>query len=530
MNLTRRPRRRRRGWTWWCWAAAAATTVRGLRGTGNTISSLRWLRTAIPGHADPVPSGPARPFFVLVLPMLREQRLIADTVSLFSRMAAGYGPARVVVVTTAREEAERDRATARLPELAAALAAGTPVDRLIRNFRSVLPAAQLAGLAETCRGSAAADCAATVRAVFEALPTTSQLAADLTRDRPSVRHLHYPDPQGTMADQVNHAARVELDRLAADGVDTNWVYLAQYTADSRPDPATLNVAAHRIADLHQATGQPPRVLQQSALFLANLSTFPTGPAGRYLTGAALLQSRWSLAREIPTWRRHRRPAATRTGLRLRWPRYAHCTGHGLFLHAETFLRWGGLPTRTMNEDLALGFLVSAAGVPIDPIPAVEWADSPTSPAEVIRQKRQWFWSYVDYPTLLRLAATGLPGERTAPGGVRGLLAVQGLGRGAIWLATSPTLAVTLALPLVARRPAAGGIAAAAAIGIYLVPGYLIVEELRRRGLRPDRLHAGEVAGLLAAYLTHSAGPWWCLANGLHRAATGHRYVHDKTER
>ncbi|WP_152991643.1 glycosyltransferase family 2 protein [Frankia sp. R43] len=500
-----------------------------MHGTASTVSSLRWLRTA-PDRADPVPSGQARPFFVLALPMLREQRLITDTVSLFSRMAADYGRACVVVVTTAREEAERDRAATRLPDLAAALAAGTPVDRLNRTFRGLLPAAQLAGLAETCRGSTAADCAAAVQAVFEALPTTSQLAADLARDYPVLRHLHYPGPRGTMADQVNHAARVELDRLAADGVDTSGVYLAQYTADSRPDPDTLTVAARRIADLHQATGQPPRVLQQSALFLANLPTFPTGPAGRYLTGAALLQSRWSLAHEIPTWRRHRRPAATRTGLRLRWPRYAHCTGHGLFLHAETFLRWGGLPTRTMNEDLALGFLASAAGVPIDPIPAVEWADSPTTPAEVIRQKRQWFWSYVDYPTLLRLAATGLPGEHTAPGGVRGLLAAQGLGRGAIWLATSPTLAATLALPLAARRPAAGLLAAAAATGIYLVPGYLIVEELRRRGLRPDRLHAGEVAGLLAVYLTHSAGPWWCLANGLHRAATGHRYVHDKTER
>jgi hypothetical protein len=308
------------------------------------------------------------------------------------------------------------------------------------------------------------------------------------------------------------------------------VYLAQYTADSRPDPDTLTVAARRISDLHQAAGQPPRVLQQSALFLANLPTFPTGPAGWYLTGAALLQSRWSLAREIPTWRHHRHPPATRIGLPLRWPRYAHCTGHGLFLHAATFLGWGGLPTRTMNEDLALGFLASAAGVPIDPVPAVEWADSPTTPAEVIRQKRQWFWSYVDYPALLRLAADGLPGEPAASTTTLGMLAAQGLGRGAIWLATSPALAATLALPLAARRPAAGLLAAAAATGIYLAPAYLIVEELRRRGLRRYRLHTGEVAGLLAAYLTHSAGPWWCLANGLHRAATGHRYVHDKTER
>jgi hypothetical protein len=507
-----------------------ATAVRGTHGTAATVSSLRWLREASAHDPEPASTGRGRPYFVLVLPMLREQALIGEAVSYFARMAAGYGPARVVVVTTAREQAERDRAFARLPDLAAALAAGTPAEPLIRDFRGVLPAARLTDLARTCRGRGATDCAATVRAVFEAQPTTVQLAADLARGHPSVRQVHYPDPQGTMADQVNHAARVEFDRLRAAGTDMTWVYLAQYTADSRPEPDTLAVAARRISDLHQATGHPPRVLQQSALFLANLPTFPRGPAGWYLTGAALLQSRWSLAREIPTWRHHRPTPRSRQRARPGWPRYAHCTGHGLFLHGETFLRWGGLPTRTMNEDLALGFLLSAADVPIDPIPAVEWADSPTTPIEVIRQKRQWFWSYVDYPTLLRLAAAeSLPGEPTASMRVLGLLATQGLARGVVWLATSPTLAAALALPLVARRPAACALAAAAT-GIYLAPAYLIVEELRRRGLRSDRLQVAEVAGTLAAYLTHSAGPWWCLANGLRRAATGHTYVHDKTER
>ncbi|WP_322768713.1 glycosyltransferase family 2 protein [Frankia sp. Cr1] len=525
------PQNRRAPWARLCWAAAAATTVRGVQGTMGTYSSLRWLHAASPDRSEPTSTVRARPFFVLIIPMLREQALIGDTVACFSRMAATYGPASVVVVTTAREDAEHDRSGARLPELAAALAAGTPAFRLVRDFRGVLPVPVLTTLAQTCRGQSAADCAATVQAEFDALPTTSQLAAALAREHPSVRHHHYPDPRGTMADQINHAGRVELDRLAAAGMDMTLVYLAQYTADSRPEPATLTTAARRITDLHEATGSPPCVLQQSALFLANLPTFARGPAGCYLTGTAFLQSRWSLAREIPTWRRHRHQQGTRRRARPGWPRYAHCTGHGLFLHGATFLRWGGLPTRTMNEDLALGFLLSAAGIPIDPIPAVEWADSPTTPMEVIRQKRQWFWSYVDYPTLLRIAADGgLPGEPVASTGVLGLLAAQGLGRGAIWLATSPTLAATCALPLFARRPALGALAAAAAAGIYLAPAYLIVEEIRRRGLRSERLRLREVAGTLGASLTHSAGPWWCLANGLHRAVTGHTYIHDKTER
>ncbi len=39
----------------------------------------------------------------------------------------------------------------------------------------------------------------------------------------------------------------------------------------------------------------------------------------------------------------------------------------------------------MNEDLVFGYLACAAGVPIDPLPVLEAADSPSSAADVIRQ-------------------------------------------------------------------------------------------------------------------------------------------------
>lgn len=67
--------------------------------------------------------------------------------------------------------------------------------------------------------------------------------------------------------------------------------------------------------------------------------------------------RWRLVREIPRLRRQARQA--RTG-RVRWPRLAHCVGHGLFVRGDEFLAWGGLPTETMNEDLAFGYLAVGA--------------------------------------------------------------------------------------------------------------------------------------------------------------------------
>jgi len=146
-------------------------------------------------------------------------------------------------------------------------------------------------------------------------------------------------------------------------------------------------------------------MQQSALFTTNLHVFPPGAQGAVLAGAALLQSRWTLAREIPRLRRQ----ARRRGVR--WPRLAHCVGHGLFVRGDEFLASGGLPTEPMNEDLAFGYFACASGTPIDPMPLLEHGDSPATLAGVVRQARQWFWSYAEYPLFARLAAARKLGDR-----------------------------------------------------------------------------------------------------------------------
>jgi hypothetical protein len=517
------------------WLAAAAVGYRGIRGTLAVRSSLAWLHAGEQAPTGPAASGPDRPecpVFVLLLPMLREQRLIAETTDTFTELARTWPGTVVALVTTEREQAERERGAQRLPALAAELSRGAPPRRLLRDFAGVLPRGQLDRLAHHTSGKSPDECLAAARAVFDSQPSTAELAAEITaaaRARGAdVRHHHYPRTDGAMAAQINYAATAELARLAAAGVDPASVFLAVYNADSRPAPATITVAASTIRLVHQSGGTP-RVLQQPALFTGNLTALADRPFGGYLTGAALLQSRWTLAHEIPAWRRQARQARALRGAsadqRARWPRFAHCTGHGLFIRADEFARQGGLPTATMNEDLAFGYLCSAAGIPIDPLPALECADSPEAPGQLLRQKRQWFWSYCDLPRLVRLAAD--LGMSTPRG--RLLLAAQVAAGGLAWLGTSPAVAATIALPILSRHPGSLlGCAAALAV-YYVIPFALIAAEPRRRG-QPHPLSGRELAGGLAAYLTHSLGPAWCAANAVHRATTGMRYAHDKTER
>jgi hypothetical protein len=441
-------------------------------------------------------------------------------------VTANWPHASLVLVTTGREHHDADAARRRLPDLAHALHSGGGSYRVVARFTGLLPADQLAALATRMSGRPYAECVAAAEEALALLPSTPLLAADLVdqarRAGIDAWHYHHPDPQAGMVQQINLAARAETARLTAVGIEQARLWIAVYNADSRPDPPTLPAAA-AIIGRGQRLGRPVQVVQQSALFTANLPSLPGGGRGAFLTGAALLQSRWTLAREIPRLSRQARQAGSRW-----WPRLAHCVGHGLFVNAAALATLGGLPETTMNEDLAFGYLACAAGIPIYPLPLLEWADAPETVTGSIRQARQWFWSYVEYPRAARLASQASHGTRWS----RAVLAGQGVTRGALWLGQSPAIAGCLALPLLDRRArAAAAAAAAAAVTVYLaVPLVLLGRHPQVRAALGHGVGPRELAGGLAAALAASVGPWWCLANAVHRRLTGASYDHDKTER
>jgi hypothetical protein len=494
------------------WAGVIAVALRGVTGCRQVLASLAWLAHGQPSGSSPHAGGDDR-HLVLIVPLLREQRLIASTVARMTRLAAGWSHASVVLVTTERELTERELARERLPGLALALSRGQPAGR----FRGVLPQDRLDKLTSYA-GQPTAICLAAAQAEFSALESTPDLARTLAAHgggQVPVRHYHLPDPGGTMAGQVNYAAAGELARFNAAGIDPARVWLAIYNADSDPGPATLPTLASLLDVRPDA-----QIVQQPAVFTRNLG------AGLFADGAAMLQSRWTLAREIPRLRRQAAQARTTSARALRIPRLAHCVGHGLFIRADTFSRLGGLPTTTMNEDLALGYLACAAGIPIDPLPVLERGDSPATVAAVIRQARQWFWSYPQYPAAGRLAASAGFGTRR----VRVMLTAQGLARGALWLGQSPAVALALTLPMTSRRRKTATVAAAGALGAYYgVPFAALARHLRRAGANV-RCGPRELLGGLVACVASSTGPWWCLGQVVRARLTGTRYAHDKTER
>jgi hypothetical protein len=479
----------------------------------NAAASLRWLRTAQESH-----SGDPDVRFTVVVPLLREQSLIDDLAGSLTALAGTHPGTRVALVTTEAEYAARERDTRRAADLVSALATGTQPGRIVSRFLGLLPAATLEVLASAAHGQDHARCAELVNAALAAHRPTPELAAELAADCDVIAHYHYPGRDGGMVQQLNYAIRAETGRARAAGESLERLFLVIYNADSRPHPGTLRAAAALIAELEDAADGPVRLMQQSAVFTANMTSLGGGLPGTLLAGAGWLQSRWTLSREIPRLRRQ--AAAARAGRRL-MP-LAHCVGHGLMIRADLFDELGGLPESTVNEDLAFGYLACAAGIPIDPLPLLEEADTPVTVGSWVGQARQWFASYPQYPRAAALAAAA--GHGTAAR--RGWLTVQGLARGGLWLGQSPTIALALALPVVARRRGLACLLVGTGLaGYYAVPSWLAA---RATGCPLDSARA--LRGGLAAMLLSSVGPWRCVADTTIGALTGTARAKRKTER
>jgi hypothetical protein len=193
--------------------------------------------------------------------------------------------------------------------------------------------------------------------------------------------LHYPEKSGFMAHQLNYGLR-ELESLQKINADSIVTF---YNADSRPHPNTVTAIRQMFKS------KDVQVAQQVALLTKNYESIGGSKWGSVLQSFALLQTRWSLAHELPRLIRN-----SKTSFYSKYAN-AHCIGHGLTVRYQAISNVGGFPENTPTEDLFLGFLFRLKNIAIHPLPFVELADSPTSVYKNLRQKYVWFFGPLLYP-------------------------------------------------------------------------------------------------------------------------------------
>jgi hypothetical protein len=419
-------------WQWLCQAVVAGLLVRQLVVTAAVIRSTRFLGQppyALPGRGDHQESvldhGVEQgTLFFVVLPVLREAAVIAEAVAHFETLAQRHS-AQVIVVTTQREAVQastggNDRADDRAND------------------------GGVRGRADT---------------------STIALAQQLARVG-KVIHLHYPDPDGLKADQLNFAAQYCAATLLGE-VRAERAFVVCYDADSRPPLDSLDrfadaVAAHGDADVfHQSSRFELRtpLTARRRIVRAALS--------RGLgEGAALRANRFVLGFEIPRLINrsptNRSPTNRPTGLRVLRRRlcsyvYAHVTGHGLCVRLSLLLALP-FPARSPLEDMHYSFYLGSRNLPMVAVPSLDRAEVPATVGGQVGQAARWFFGPARFLRYLRDPATQ-PGRRAM------LMAASACGSAVEWLGCA--VVPTATALLTAAGPDLIRATAAAVAGIYI---------------------------------------------------------------
>jgi len=504
-------RRRSATSSWWCdpwlWTAAAAAGRHAV-GVWRLRQTMAYLSRR-PSAIEPVDTAvavgvAAMPVVHMVIPVLWEQAHVGAALRWFAELARDVPGATVTIVTTDRENREREHLIDAVTRC--------PMRRVTARRFPHLGAAELRDLTEAPRaGSGDTLAGEVVRSVLSRRRLTCEVVADLLHDAEladaPIRHVHYPG-MGRKAAQVNYAVGL-LDARDGD-------YVAVYDVDSRPDLTVLRRTLAEIAARQSADGHLPPVVQQSARF--DTAGAAVQAWQRHLCrGAARLQTLWTLRREIPSFRRYATATSRPTGLRaLDAARrgLAQTVGHGLLIRIDVFRQVGGLPEYTVLDDLPFGYQLTAAGVPVHPAPMTLVAPAPEHVADLVATHRRWFRNYLDYPACAHVgsrAGRGSPVEHAVALGVAGY-------RAATWLLASPvTAACTVA---VVRRTGAPAARAVAAVALWLG---CVTPVRMLAATSPDRPSLGEqareAAEVYAAYLLKSIGPIAALADTVMVAAS-----------
>ncbi|HEU4507286.1 MAG TPA: glycosyltransferase [Pyrinomonadaceae bacterium] len=323
--------------------------------------------------------------FVVILPMLREDSIVARTMGQFLKAIKNGLPVSVVVATTAREVQHRDSV---VKEIEASLGNGhLDLSRISSLARTVLNEAD----AESFRRLLTQKPIAASRAqafLHEHLRTdTGSVARKLLPElnqaagREAFFHVEAPAEMQGKVGQMN--AAVSFVKAQVNG-DARKVYVGVYDADSTPDQRVFDALRRVVGKREAEEMAPPGIFQQVSCYCQNLSSLK-GVVGAISFADAVAQTRWAVGFEYPLYEHYARTVQQGADRRL-----VYCVGHGCFVSLELLTRIGGFPTCSPNDDLALGYLASVAGIEVQPVPVLDFCDVAPNPFASIRQSRFWY--------------------------------------------------------------------------------------------------------------------------------------------
>lgn len=428
---------------------------RGVRGCLRIICSYRYLTNNDSKGNQIAQSGFRAGFsgkFYILIPVLREQEIIEQTIRHFANLDGNY---HVFLITTEKEQFDK-------------------------KFNKNIPEK------------------------YRTMPTTKEMVVSYLKkhrfEARKVSLIHSPNTKGVVAHQYNYA----LEKMIGIAHDNDFVIV--YNADSRVNKNILSKYAEIIDSEKDCNA-----IQQSAVFLANYNDLSL-----FLKSISLLQTRWTLAHEVPR--------ILNTYGKLGFLEGAHVVAHGLCLRYGFFRKIGWFPENFLNEDLPLGYFIRLHGSRIFLLKNLENADTPTSVRSMFNQYRTWFYGLLYYPEYMKAALRNKEFKKMEIL----IWGVKYFVRGLLWLGLSFAWIAIFVLPFLLGNLSLLWLSVCSFI-IYAPVSFLLVFITVGKDFG-IKIEPGPLLMSIPAYLTHSLGPIMATYDMLKSYFFGIGVYKNKTER
>lgn len=324
--------------------------------------SIKYARNQSKKRIKEIQSNVKNPNILIVIPCLREQDIIIQTLNYFLKLTENLDNVKVLVVTTQKEEFERESSLYLKEQFIKDIKNNVELQKLINKYNKILSTNEIKEILEHSKLGNIEEIA---NNKIQNSKTTSNLIEEFiikNHLEEKLYHFHYPNNEGIMADQLNYV----LNNF--EFKDEENYYFSVYNADSIPNKDTIKEVLETING-----NNTPKVIQQYSVPMSNWNEL-----SNLMKGFAIYQSNFEL----------------RYGLiNSYFPNkllYTYVVGHGMYIRVDILKQIGGFETKYWCEDIYMSYVLRNKDISIYPIKTLETMQSPQYLSILTKQNAVWF--------------------------------------------------------------------------------------------------------------------------------------------
>lgn len=248
---------------------------------------------------------------LIVIPCLREQDIIIQTLNHFLELTDNLENVKVLVVTTQKEDFEKEKNLYLKEQFIKDIKNNTELQKLINKYNKILSTNEIKEILKYSKSEKIGEIA---KDKIENSKTTNNLVNNFIVQNhleEKIYHFHYPNSEGIMADQLNYVLNNFEFR------DEKNYYFSVYNADSIPNKDTIKEIFDSIN-----SNKFPKVIQQYSVPISNWNKLSD-----LMKGFAIYQSNFELRYGlINSYFPHKLL-------------YTYVVGHGMYIRVDILKKW-----------------------------------------------------------------------------------------------------------------------------------------------------------------------------------------------